>query len=305
MFDFGLSRLPAAPSTGLVTFSRFASNLPANIPLGALVKTSDGSLTFSVAADPSISTWQPLSSTYVMPSGVASIDVPVACNTNGLIGNVLSNTITVIAASLPGVDLVNNTNPLSNGYDAETDDAFRVRFQSYLASRSRATLAAVHNAIATVQQGLIVTIEENTAPDGTSQMGSFLVIIDDGSGYPSSSLLSAVSAAVDSVRPIGTRFAVIPPQVLTVTVSLDAALVSQATAPSDISSVQNYVSMYLNSLPIGKSASVTRVAQNAYLAGPNIENVSAVQLNGSLSDIVPPPLTAIKAGQVVVTVNGG
>jgi hypothetical protein len=164
---------------------------------------------------------------------------------------------------------------------------------------------AVQNAIATVQQGLSVTIEQNTAPDGTSQVGSFLVIIDDGSGYPSASLLSNVAAAVDSVRPIATRFAVISPQVLTVNVSMTADLTSQATASSDISNIENYVAIYLNTLAIGKSASVTRVAQNAYLAGSNIENVTAIQLNGTSADILPPPLSVIKAGQVVVTANGG
>src|ERR1700722_5978208 len=51
MLDFGLSRLPAVPSTGIVTFSRFAPNLAATIPVGSIVKTSDGSLSFSVTAD--------------------------------------------------------------------------------------------------------------------------------------------------------------------------------------------------------------------------------------------------------------
>ncbi len=305
MADFGLTRLLAAPSNGIVMFSRFASNLPASIPVGTVVKTSDGSLTFSVVADPSISTWQASSSTYLIPSGVASVDVPVVCTVGGAVGNVLGNTITVIAASLPGVDQVNNTNPFADGYDSESDVGFRTRFQNYLISRSRATLLAVQNAIATVQQGLSVTIEQNTAPDGTSQVGSFLVIIDDGSGYPSASLLSNVAAAVDSVRPIATRFAVISPQVLTVNVSMTADLTSQATASSDISNIENYVAIYLNTLAIGKSASVTRVAQNAYLAGSNIENVTAIQLNGTSADILPPPLSVIKAGQVVVTANGG
>ena len=305
MADFGLTRLLAAPSNGIVMFSRFASNLPASIPVGTVVKTSDGSLTFSVVADPSISTWQASSSTYLIPSGVASVDVPVVCTVGGAVGNVLGNTITVISASLPVVDQVNNTNPFADGYDSESDVGFRTRFQNYLISRSRATLLAVQNAIATVQQGLSVTIEQNTAPDGTSQVGSFLVIIDDGSGYASASLLSNVAAAVDSVRPIATRFAVISPQVLTVNVSMTADLTSQATASSDISNIENYVAIYLNTLAIGKSASVTRVAQNAYLAGSNIENVTAIQLNGTSADILPPPLSVIKAGQVVVTANGG
>jgi uncharacterized phage protein gp47/JayE len=305
MLDFGLTRLPAVPSTGIVTFSRFAANLPAAIPVGTLVKTADGSLSFSVIEDQTISIWQSSSTAYVLPSGVASADVPVICTNGGLVGNVLVGTIAVIAASLPGIDQVNNSNLLSNGGDAESDQAFRNRFQSYLASRSRATLTAVQNAIAGVRQGLDVAIKENTATDGTVEIGSFLVIVDDGTGYPSSDLLSTVAAAVDSVRPIGTRFAVVPPQVLTVSVSMTAELTSTATASLDVPSIQNYVATYLNSLSIGKSASVTRVAQSAYLAGPNIGNIAGIQLNGLSSDIVPLPLAVIKSGQVMVVVNDG
>lgn len=305
MLDFGLTRLPAVPSTGVVTFSRFAANLPAGIPVGTFVKTQDGLLTFSVTEDSTISIWQCASSTYVLPSNVASVDLPVACMTGGEVGNVLAGMITVIAASVPGIDLASNANPFSDGVDSETDKAFRTRFQSYLESRCRATLAAVQNAIANVRQGLDVALEENIAPDGTFEVGSFLVIIDDGTGYPPSDLLLTIAAAVDTVRPIGTRFAVIPPKVLTVNVSLTADLTSAVSASADTANIQNLVSMYLNSLPIGRSASVTRVAQNAYRAGSNIENISAIQFNGSPADVVPPLLTVIKAGAVSVTANGG
>jgi uncharacterized phage protein gp47/JayE len=305
MLDFGLTRLSAVPSTGVVTFTRFMDNLSASIPTGTIIKTTDGSLSFSVTEDPTLSIWQSAASAYVLPSGVGSTDLPVMCTTGGSVGNVLASTITVIAASLPGIDLVNNANPLSSGTNAESDLAFRNRFQSYLASRSRATLTAVKNAIANVQQGLDVAVEENTAPEGTAQIGSFLVIVDDGTGYPSSDLLSTIATAVDAVRPIGTTFAVVPPQVLIVNVTLTAVLTSATTAYLSAPSIQNYVALYLNSLPIGRGASVTRVAQNAYLAGAGIENVSGIQLNGSSSDVTAATGTVIKAGQVVVTTNDG
>jgi uncharacterized phage protein gp47/JayE len=305
MADFGMSRLPAVPSTGIVTFSRFVNTLSAMIPIGAMVKTTDGSLSFSVTGDQTLSIWQASASAYVLPAGVSSANVPVVCTTSGSVGNVLAGTVTVIATSLPGIDQVNNANPFSDGADAETDRAFRNRFQGYLASRSRATLGAVQNAIANVQQGLDVLIEENTAANGGTQIGSFLVIIDDGTGYPSSELLSTVATAVDAVRPIGTTFVVVPPQVLIVNVSLTAMLTSTASASLITSGIQNYVAIYLNSLSIGKTASVTRVAQNAYLAGSGVENITEIQLNGTSTDIAVASGTVIKAGQIVVTTNDG
>ncbi|WP_428493235.1 baseplate J/gp47 family protein [Rhodopila sp.] len=305
MLDFSLIRLPAIPSTGIVTISRFAPNLSATIPVGTVFKTADGLLSFAITEDQSLSIWQAGTSAYVLPSGVASANLPVVCLTGGSNGNVLAGTITVIAASVPGIDQVNNAAPLTDGADAESDQAFRSRFQNYLASRSRATLLAVQNAIANIQQGLDVAIEENTAPDGSIRAGSFLVVVDDGTGYPPSGLLSTVATAVDSVRPIGTTFAVIAPTVLTVNVSLVATLTSVAVASQSVSSIQNYIAVYLSSLPIGASASVTRVAQNAYLAGSGIVNIAGILLNASPSDIVPPSLTVIKAGSIVVTTNDG
>jgi uncharacterized phage protein gp47/JayE len=301
MLDFGLGRLPAVPSTGIVTFSRFAPNLSATIPVGSIVKTSDGSLSFSVTEDNALSIWQPASLRYIIPSGVPSADLPVMCITPGSMGNVLSGTINVISASLPGVDQVNNANPLSNGVDAETDQAFRSRFQGYLTSRSRATLGAVQNAIANVRQGLDVAIEQNTGLGGGPQVGALLVVVDDGTGYPSTDLLSSVASAVDAVRPVGTTFAVVPPQVLTVNVSLTAEFASAGDTTTRIPAIQNYIAAYLNGLPIGRMASITRVAQHAYRADSGLQNITNVQLNGGFSDLVPPALTVIKAGQVLVS----
>nr|WP_294527289.1 baseplate J/gp47 family protein [uncultured Rhodopila sp.] len=305
MLDFGLTRLAASPSSGTVTFSRFANNLAALVPVGAIVKTSDGSVSFAVTEDISLSTWQSAQAGYVIPGGITSVDLPVTCTSGGTAGNVLAGAISVIAASLPGVDLVTNANPLSNGVDAENDQAFRNRFQSYIASLSRATLTAVRSAITNIQQGLHVMIQENIAADGTSNVGSFLVTVDDGSGYPSSALLSSAAAAVESVRPIGTTFAVLPPQILVVNVTLIATLKSGPSSSGYVTGIQARVADYLNTLPIGRVASATRVAQSAYLAGQGIENISGLLLNGLMADVLPPPRTVVKAGSIVVTVNDG
>jgi uncharacterized phage protein gp47/JayE len=303
MMDFGLARLPAVQSTGVVTFSRYAANLDASIPVGSLVKTGDGLLSFAVDKDITLSTWSAALGGYVIPGGVNAIDLPVACAIGGSAGNVLGGTITVIAASLPGVDQVTNASALSDGSDAESDTAFRGRFQDFLASRSRATIGAIRNAVAGVRQGLNVAIIENSGADGSTQVGAFVVIVDDGTGQPSANLLSNVATAVDSVRPIGTMFAVVPPQVLRVDVSMTVRFASPGDANIGIPSIERYVTAFLDRLAIGKTASVTRVAQQAYLAGPFVENISLVLLNGGASDVVVNSLAVVKAGQMVIAVD--
>jgi Baseplate J-like protein len=305
MADFGAVRLAATPATGVLSFSRFATTLPALVPIGAIAKTADGLLSFAVTEDDTLSTWQQQSSGYVVPIGVTSADIPVTCLTAGSAGNVLPGTITTIASSIPGIDQVLNANAFTDGTDSESDQAFRSRFQSYLASRSRATLAAVQNAVSSVQQGLIFSIAENLSPDGTARPGSFLVIVDDGSGYPSADLLSMVASAVDLVRPIGTTFTVAPPVVLKVAVSLTAYVRQTDVTDNLVPAIEAQITAYLNSLQIGCVASATRVAMSAYSANTAIQNVTSVLLNGFALDVAPPAGTVIKAGEITAVVDAG
>lgn len=305
MADFGLVRLPAASATGMATFYRFNAGLPASIPPGATVKSSDGSLSFAVVASPSVSIWNSDLGSYILPAGVTSATVPIFCTSVGSQGNVVSGSITMIASSLPGIDQVTNPSPLTGGLDAETDALFRERFVAFLAGLSKATPTAVRSAVANVRQGLRLSLQENTAADGTSSPGHILVTIDDGSGYPGEGLLSAVANAIESVRPVGTSVSVIAPTVIIVNVNISIWLSqSSASFPSALSQVQESVHVYLNTIDIGCSAAVSRIIQRAYVAVPDINNVTNVLLNGANLDISPRNTSVIKAGTVTVSING-
>jgi hypothetical protein len=305
MADFGLVRLPATPASGLATFYRFNATLPASIPPGAIVKSSDGSLSFAVVQSPSVSIWNANLGYYMLPAGVTSATVPITCTSVGSNGNVVANTISIIASSLPGIDQVTNPSPLNGGMDAETDLLFRERFVSFLAGLSKATPAAIRSAVANVQQDLTMALLENTAADGTSSPGHFLVTIDDGSGYPDASLLSAVANAIEAVRPVGTSASVIAPVVTIVNVSI-SIWIPQSSGPvsQSISVVQESVQAYLNTIGIGCNAALSRVIQAAYVAAPDISNVTDVLLNGASQDISPGQTGVIKAGTVTVSING-
>jgi uncharacterized phage protein gp47/JayE len=304
MADFALTRLPAIASTGTVTFSRFSTTVAASIPAGATVKTSDGSLTFVVTSDSSLTTFQASLGSYVIPPGVANIDLPVACTTAGYAGNVLASTVTIMASAIPGIDRVNNQNAMIDGSDSEADAGFRTRFVHYLGSLSRATPSAIINAASSVQQGLSLRLLENTAADGTSKPGCFLVIVDDGSGYPSNSLITNVVNAIEAVRPVGTYCSVLAPTVILANITLTVHIASNTAAPASLTSdVSVAITTYLNTVAVGRSASVTRIAACTYGASDVILNVTAISLNGTSQDLIPGPTSVIKAGQIVVTVN--
>ncbi len=231
---------------------------------------------------------------------MASLDLPITALTPGLAGNVQAGTISLLASALPGIDSVSNLTTLQNGLDAESDDAFRNRFHNFIASRSRATPLAVGYAISSIQQGLNYAIQENTDPSGQPHMGSFVVTVDDGSGSPSTALLSTVQTAIDAVRPVGSIFSVRPPTVLTVGVSLTITVAAVTSKAPVQALVGNAIGVYINSLPIGAGLPLTRLAQIAYSAGEAVVNVGAVLANGSAGDITVPATGVVKAGVIAV-----
>jgi uncharacterized phage protein gp47/JayE len=300
MADLSLMRLPAIAATGIVTFSRFSPTMSALIPAGALARTADGTQTFAVSIDATNPAWVSASNGYVVAAGVASLDVPVAAMTYGGAGNVQAGTVSLLASAIPGIDAVSNASAIENGLDAESDDAFRDRFQNFIASRSRATTVAVGYAISNIQQGLNYTIQENLDPSGQPRMGSFVVTVDDGSGSPSTALLSTVQIAVDAVRPVGSIFSVQPPDVVTVNVSLVITVAAGAAKAQVAGGVGNAIGGYINSLPIGASLPLTRLAQVAYAADATVINVTQLSVNGNANDIIPDASGVVKAGTIAV-----
>lgn len=300
MADFSLTRLPAVAASGIVTFSRNSAQVGAVVPTGALVRTADGTQTFCVIADASLPSWNSTASSYVLGPGVNALNIPVVAQVTGSAGNVQAGTITLLATALAGVDSVVNPSAFVNGMDAETDAAFRLRFQTYLSSLSRATLGAVRQAIASVQQGLSYVIQENQNIGGLPQLGNFVVVVDDGSGFPVSSLLSMVQGAVEAVRPIGTTFAVIPPTVVQANISLSVTVAASNSVTGVTPAISAAVSAFINLLPVGTSLPASRIIQIAYDASPDVVNVTQVLLNGSPADLTVLPTDVIKLGVITV-----
>jgi Uncharacterized homolog of phage Mu protein gp47 len=169
--DFGFVRLPASTAAGIVTFGRFAPVLAAFIPVGTTVMTSDGTQSFAVTADAANPAYGPAPPGYNLAAGIGSIDLPVAALVAGAAGDVLGGTIGLLTSAIPGIDTVTNAAPTSGGLDAESDAAFKARFGNYLASLARATPGAIEAAIAGVQQGLSVEIDENVDQTGAPSPG--------------------------------------------------------------------------------------------------------------------------------------
>lgn len=298
--DYGLSRLPGVAASGLVTFSRFTPSQQAVVPVGAVVQTADGAQKYTVTLDTSNVAYSATLGGYVLAADVASISATVQAVETGAAGNAGIGGINMLAQAISGVDTISNAAAFSNGADAETDAALRVRFVAYVASLSKATHGAVGYAITSLLPGMSYALVENEQYNGTAQMGYFYAVVDDGTGYPPAELLSTVTNAIDAVRPVTSTFGVFAPVVVTANVSMTISTAAgydhAATALLVKAALQNYI----NSLALGADLAYSRLAQIAYDASAGVINVTAVLLNGGTSDLAATSKQVIKSGTVTV-----
>jgi uncharacterized phage protein gp47/JayE len=208
--------------------------------------------------------------------------------------------INTLATAISGVDTVTNAAAFTNGSDAESDTAFRARFVAYVASLSKGTVAAVDYALASLQIGLTRTIIENQTYGGATDYGYFYVVVDDGTGFPGSTLLANVSNAIERVRPVSSRFGVFAPVVVTASVTM-AISVSPGYDPITTKlAVKTALTDFINGLGLGQSLIYNRLFQLTYNV-PGVASVNSLLVNGLTADIATTPRQAIKAATVVVS----
>lgn len=303
--DFNFFRIAANPSSGQETFSRFTPTNQALIPVGTTptVQSADGSVQFAVIADTTNPAYNASLGAYVLPAGQASVSVLVQCLTAGSIGNVAASSISDLVVSIDGVDTVSNAVAFSNGFDAEQDSPARARFILYLAGLSKATLAAIGAAILGVKQGLTYKILENVTFGGVTQAGLLTVVVDDGTGTPSSTVKNNVASAVEATRAAGVTYGVFGPTLLTAVVVMNITTSTATGAPTHsavAAIVQAAILAYINSLPMGTSLPYTYLATVAYSASPYVTNVTSWTLNGGTADLAASGVQEIKSSSVTV-----
>ena len=301
MADFGLTRLPALAATGEVTFSRFTATSQATIAPGTPVTTSDGSLQFTVTTDTTNAAWNAAASAYLIPAGTSSITVPVQCATLGTAGNVIAGAISLLGSAIPYVDTVTNALAFTTGEAAETDTALRVRFVAYIANLSKATKAAIGFVVTSIQAGVTYVLVEGSDYNGSPDPGYFYVVVNDGTGHPSSAFLSQVYTAIDAVRAAGIRFGVYAPVAVTVNVSLAVSVASGYDPAATQAAVNIAITNYIAAMTIGQTLSYTRLVQVAYDASPGVTNVTGLAVNGGTSDIAVSQQQLVALGTLTVS----
>lgn len=293
--DFGVTRLPPTCATGEVVFSSFnAAAQGSVIPNGATVRTSDGSQSFVVVDGP-----------YQRLVGSVSVVATVQAVVAGPAGNIQMGVANVLGTAIAGIDTVSNPNAFTGGQAAETDAALRLRFVSFINTRSLATEQALAFAIMSVQQSLTYSIQENLTAAGVFLPGHVHVIVDDGSGAPTSTLIAAVEAALDPVRPIGTSISVAGPTVLIAAVNLTLAITASADPVAVQAEANTALTTYINGLGVGATLRISRLAGLCYDANASITNVENVIVNANTADVGGQIGSVVRAGAINITVVPG
>ena len=299
--DFGLVRLGATLASGQVTFARLtASPTVIVIPIGSQVRTQDNSQIFNVTADPTNGNYSGSAGGYVLASTVATINVPVTAAYGGTGGNVTVGTINQILSTIPGIDTVTNAMAFTNGTNSESDAAFRVRFVLFINSLSKATKGAIGYAIVSLQLGLLYTITETTNFGGSGSPG-FSVVVDDGSGNPPASIVTAATTAVDAVRAAGVRYQVQGASTVSAAVILHITAKTGYDLPTVQAQVTAALATYINGLGLGNTLYWSKLYQVAYDASPGVATVSSLTLNGSTTDLTTTAAQTIKSSGITLS----
>ena len=301
-------RLPANNSSGGVTFSRFAPQSQAVIPVGTLVAAPGATpIVFQVYADPTNAAYNATiipGGGFVIPAGQGSISVNVQALGQGTIGNVLANSISVIQSSVVGVDTVTNPAPFINGLAQESDAALKARFKLFIASLRAGTVGAIGFAITSLQQGLQYTIHENVDPNGDADNGAITVYVDDGSGNPPVTTVQNASTAVNGIRAAGVRDSVVGASILSANISLTISIAAGYNIPLVIAAVQNAVGAYVNNLGLENPLPFSMIEFVAYSASPGVTNVTNTLLNSATADLIPGPGQTVKVNTAATSATG-
>lgn len=301
--DFNMQppRFGATAATGYVTFSRFTATMQALVPVGQLLQTSDGTQQFIVTVDAGNPAYSASLNGYVVTAGTSGITVPVAAVVAGTGGNVRAGQISVIVQGIQYIDTVTNGLAFINGTAAESDTALRARFQAWVASLSKATMAAIGYAVTSLGLGLTYTLIENYSYAGAWQPGYFYVVVDDGTGAPPSSTITAVQNAVNAVRGFTIQFGVFSPVVISANISATITTATGYAHADVVAAVAAAVSAYISALPLGQSLPYTRLLQVIYDTSPGIINVTGVTINGATSDITATAQQVVMPGTVAIS----
>ena len=168
--DIGITRLPSARATGLVTLTRATATDVLSIPQGSIIGRTDNAVTYATQALVS------------MGVGVREIEVSVVASVAGSIGNAPTRALNVLTDVPSAIISVTQSGAIGNGQDEEDDAQIRARATRYLNSLARCQPIALENLALSYSatdgtRATTATLYEHPTTGGKCEL-----LVDDGSG---------------------------------------------------------------------------------------------------------------------------
>lgn len=222
-----IERKPATKATTTVIMSGQEGT---TIPQGSLVST--GEINFVTIEDATIG-----------ESG--QVSVIVECEEFGSVGNVPANTIVLFPISIPGVVDVYNPEPVTNGYDAESDDDLRSRYYEKLQRPAKAGNKYHYEQWAKEVVGVGGV---RVVPRWNGPLTIKLIIIDSNGQPARQDLIDDVVSYVETQRPFGADVTVVPAIGLPINIAVNLILADGYNKEAVKEDIDKNITEYLKSI---------------------------------------------------------
>lgn len=258
-FDFSPRDATYAYGDLKVTFNNAVTSQIV-IPVGATFSTGDASSNLKFQTRDS----------YIVYPGATSITVTVYANSSGVIGNVGANQITSIESNIYNVATVTNPESFLTGYDEETYEQTKTRFQLFIESFGRATKNALKYGALTVPEVHSAYVYE--------QVGLVTVYAADANGNLPSQVQRNIEQVLEDYRPAGIQLVVSPMIKTLVDVTVNVKFINEnLVIQQTLSGLEQVVRNHLNSLDADADLVLSKLATEIMNSDDNIADLEIVE----------------------------
>jgi uncharacterized phage protein gp47/JayE len=279
---FGFTQIPAQPSSGTLTLTFYkALSDVAYLPTGTEFATSGANPLYFVTEQD-----------YTIAAGSTSADLIVYCTTAGVAGNVNANAITIMTNPISIVKSVANSLAFTSGEEAESTSARKQRFNKYIQSLARGTVAAI-------QYGCLEVNGVAGAYVDDSLVGVVNVYCHDSNGNLSDELKAKIIANLENYRAAGIQVNVLP----IVKTLVDIAMTVTVTAADNTSayktSLETNLTNYLNNFTVSEDLLIFDLSK--FVGNLDTTGITNVKVTSPADDVMVATQDLIRPNSITVT----
>lgn len=280
--ELGITRKPAIKAVGSVVFSGTDGTY---IPIGLEVSTqSEPPIYFATTSDGTITG--------------GSITLAAQAQIGGLSGNVAAGKIVLTTGNVTGITSVNNPQAFDGGADAESDEDLLARYLDRVRNPVTSGNAAQYRQWALEVAG----VGDAKVYEITPEPGHVTIkIIDTQRTAPSQTVVDAVIAHIESVRPVCVGVHVQGATELAINVSAVLTLSSGYTVAGVQPEIEKHIVAYLRSIAFKPEPVRLSKIANIILDTEGVIDYANLTVNGGTGNVVVPDGQVAVKGNITLT----